>query len=159
MSKNTKNKNIKIIINNKHAQYNMFISKELEAGLSLKGWEVKSLRQKKVNISRSYITIKNNSAFLVGASFQPIVARNNVHVFYDQMRPRQLLLNKYELNSLIGYLKINGITIIISRLYWKNAYAKAKIGIAKGKTKHDKRLNIKKREWNIKKTRLLKIKT
>ncbi|AFA40978.1 trans-translation protein [Wigglesworthia glossinidia endosymbiont of Glossina morsitans morsitans (Yale colony)] len=157
MLKNIKKNNIKIIVNNKYVQYNMFISKELEAGIALQGWEVKAIRKKKVNISKSYITIKNNSAYLIGALFQPIVACHP-HLVYDQMRSRQLLLKKSELNSLIGYSKINGFTIVVCCLYWKNSYIKAKIGVAKGKTKHDKRLNIKNKEWKIKKMRLLKIK-
>ncbi|BAC24258.1 smpB [Wigglesworthia glossinidia endosymbiont of Glossina brevipalpis] len=155
MKKKNTEKNFLIISRNKRAKYNTYIKKEMEAGLSLKGWEVKSLRSNNISISTSYVTLKSSSAYLTGAVFQSNT-NNNMNFIYEKERNIQLLLHKHEINSLFGYVKIKGYSIVVISLYWKYHKAKLKIGIAKGKKKIDKRLEIKKREWEIKKSRLFK---
>lgn len=144
-----------IIAQNKHAYHKYSVIREFETGLSLQGWEVKSIRAGKVNISDSYVIIKNSEAYLFGATIQPLIVASS-HVNYDPIRIRRLLLNKYELDSLYGRVHYDGYTIIALSLYWKNTWIKTKIGIAKGKKKYDQRINIKEREWQLDKSRILK---
>lgn len=140
---------------NKRARFDYFIEQELEAGLALQGWEVKALRAGKANISESYILLQRGEAFLFGATFQPLLAASS-HVICDAQRNRKLLLNQRELNTLYGCVKREGYTVVALALYWKNAWCKLKIGIAKGKKQHDKRESIKAREWQIDKARIMK---
>lgn len=140
---------------NKRARHEYFIEEEIEAGLSLQGWEVKSLRAGKANISDSYVVFKNGSAWLFGATFTPLSVASS-HVVCDPMRTRQLLLNQRELDALFGKVNRDGYTVVALSLYWKNAWAKVKIGVAKGKKMHDKRADIKDREWQVSKERIMK---
>ncbi|MGL9769753.1 MAG: SsrA-binding protein SmpB [Sodalis sp. (in: enterobacteria)] len=143
------------IAQNKRAKHEYVIEKEFEAGLSLQGWEVKSLRAGKVNISNSYVLLKDSEAYLFGADFQPLTLAS-LHVVCNPIRTRKLLFNKSELNSLFSYVNREGYTIIALSLYWKKAWVKVKIGIAKGKKEYDKRTNIKEREWQLDKARIMK---
>ncbi|MXP67235.1 SsrA-binding protein SmpB [Pantoea sp. Aalb] len=154
IKKNIKN-NCNTITINKRARHEYFIEKEFEAGIELKGWEVKSCRAGKANISDSYIFICNNEAYLFNSTFQPL-SYTNSYVACDPSRNRKLLLNKCELNILNKKVNIKGYTIIALSFYWSNAWAKIKIGIARGKKEYDKRVHIKNREWNIDKARLIK---
>ena len=144
-----------IIAHNKRAQYDYFIEDKMDAGLVLEGWEVKSLRAKKVNISNSYILLRNNQAYLFGANFQPLTFAST-HIVCNQIRDRKLLLNKHELNVLNGCINRKRYTIIAISLYWKKTWCKLKIGVARGKKDHDKRHDIKYREWQIDKSRIVK---
>lgn len=146
--------NSSIIAQNKSAYFKYFIKNEIEAGISLHGWEVKSIRAGKVNINDSYVLLKNNEAFLLGSVFQPIIVTS--HIIYDYMRTRKLLLNKKELYYLSILINRKGYTLVAISLYWKNAWIKIKIGVAKGKKIYDKRLDIKEREWKIKKNSIIK---
>lgn len=141
------------IISNKQVLYKYFVEKTFEAGICLKGWEVKSLRQKKINISNSYVILKNGSAYLFGVKFQPIITTFKHNCNEEN---QQLLLKKKELNTLYGFNKKKGYTIVLISLFWKKVWAKAKIGIAKGKKSYDHREEIKQKEWNLKKSRILK---
>ena len=143
------------IAQNKRARHEYFIEEEFEAGLALQGWEVKSLRAGKANISDSYVLLKDGEAFLFGATFQPLMAASS-HVVCDPMRTRKLLLNKREINSLFGRVNREGYTVVALSLYWKNAWTKVKIGVAKGKKDFDKRDDIKTREWQVDKARIMK---
>ncbi|CUX96358.1 SsrA-binding protein [Candidatus Gullanella endobia] len=143
------------IAQNKHAKYEYFIKKEFEAGVSLQGWEVKTLRAGKVNISNSYITLKNGEAYLFGATFQPLMTAPS-YIIYEPMRTRKLLLNKRELDSLFDYVNREGYTVVPLLLYWKKSWVKIKICVAKGKKRFDKRVNIKEREWLLNKARIIK---
>ncbi|BGI51195.1 MAG: SsrA-binding protein SmpB [Arsenophonus endosymbiont of Ceratovacuna japonica] len=143
------------IILNKKAYHEYFISEEIEAGIVLKGWEVKSLRVGKVNISNSYILLKKSEAYFFGATIIPLNTKF-YHTSNDSIRTRKLLLNKFELVSLFGKINRKGYTIITLSLYWKKAWCKVKIGIAKGKKDHDKRHLIKDREWKLDKDRIMK---
>lgn len=140
---------------NKRARHEYFIEEEFETGLSLQGWEVKSLRAGKANISDSYILLRDGEAFLFGSTFQPLSVASS-HIVCDPTRSRKLLLKKRELDTLIGKANRDGYTIVALSMYWKNAWAKLKIGLAKGKKEHDKRDDIKDREWKLDKARIMK---
>ncbi|CAM3930424.1 SsrA-binding protein SmpB [Avibacterium gallinarum] len=140
---------------NKRARHEYFIEDEIEAGLSLQGWEVKSMRAGKANISDSYIIFKNGEAYLFGATIQPLSVAST-HIVCDPTRTRKLLLKQRELASLFGKANRDGFTIIALSLYWKGPWAKIKIGVAKGKKQHDKRDDIKDREWKVAKDRIMK---
>ena len=114
---------------NKRARHDYFIEDEIEAGLELQGWEVKSMRAGKANISDSYVIFKNGEDFLFGASIQPLNVAST-HIVCDPTRTRKLLLNKRELASLFGKANRDGFTIVALSLYWKSAWAKVKIGLA-----------------------------
>ena len=135
---------------NKRARHDYFIEDEIEAGLELQGWEVKSMRAGKANLSDSYVIFKNGEAFLFGASIA------STHVVCDPTRTRKLLLKQRELDSLFGKANRDGFTLIALSLYWKGAWAKVKIGLAKGKKQQDKREDIKEREWKVAKERIMK---
>ncbi|WP_454901411.1 SsrA-binding protein SmpB [Aggregatibacter sp.] len=140
---------------NKRARHDYFIEDEIEAGLELQGWEVKSMRAGKVNISDSYVIFKNGEAFLFGSMIQPLSVAST-HIVCDLSRTRKLLLKQRELDSLFGKTNRDGFTLIALSLYWKGAWAKIKIGLAKGKKQHDKRDDIKEREWRVAKDRIMK---
>lgn len=140
---------------NKRARHDYFIEDEIEAGLELQGWEVKSIRAGKVNISDSYVIFKNGEAFLFGSMIQPLSVAST-HIVCDPSRTRKLLLKQRELDSLFGKTNRDGFTLIALSLYWKGAWAKIKIGLAKGRKQHDKRDDIKEREWRVAKDRIMK---
>ena len=143
------------IVLNKRARHDYFIEDEIEAGLELQGWEVKSMRAGKVNISDSYVIFKNGEAFFFGSMIQPLSVAST-HIVCDPSRTRKLLLKQRELDSLFGKTNRDGFTLIALSLYWKGAWAKIKIGLAKGKKQHDKRDDIKEREWRVAKDRIMK---
>lgn len=143
------------IAQNKRARHEYFIEEEFEAGLALQGWEVKSLRAGKANISDSYVILKDGEAFLFGSNFIPLSVASS-HVVCDQTRTRKLLLNRRELDKLYGHINRGGYTVIALSMYWKNAWCKVKIGVAKGKQQHDKRTDLKEREWQLDKARIMK---
>lgn len=140
---------------NKRARHEYFIDDEIEAGLELQGWEVKALRAGKANIGDSYVIFRDNEAFLFGANFTPLSVAST-HIVCDPTRTRKLLLSRRELDSLFGKVNREGYTIVATALYWKGAWAKVKIGLAKGKKLHDKRADIKDREWQVTKNRIMK---
>ncbi|HCH7935597.1 MULTISPECIES: SsrA-binding protein SmpB [Providencia] len=140
---------------NKRARHEYSIEEEFEAGLSLQGWEVKSLRAGKANIGDSYVLLRNGEAYLFGANFTPLTVASS-HVVCDPTRSRKLLLNQRELDTLYGKVNREGYTVIALSLYWKNAWCKVKIGVARGKKAHDKRSDIKDREWQLDKARIMK---
>lgn len=140
---------------NKRARHEYFIEDEIEAGLALQGWEVKSLRAGKANISDSYVIMRDGEAYLFGATITPLNVASS-HVVCDPTRTRKLLLKQRELDSLYGQINRDGYTVVALSLYWKNAWCKIKIGVAKGKKDHDKRDTIKDREWKLDKARIMK---
>lgn len=143
------------IVFNRKASFDYFIEEQYEAGLVLEGWEVKSLRAGKINLSDSHVIIKNSEAFLLGAQIQPLITAST-HTIPDPIRTRKLLLNKKELNQLIGSVERQGYTIVPLSLYWKKNKIKIKIALAKGKKEHDKRDTIKDREWQRDRSRIMK---
>jgi len=140
---------------NKRATHDFFIEERFEAGISLQGWEVKSLRQGKLQIKESYITIKEGEAFLFGAHIIPLTTAST-HIHPDPTRTRKLLLHRSELNKLIGLVERKGYALIPTAMYWKKGMAKLEIGLAKGKKQHDKRASEKDRDWKREKERLFK---
>jgi len=141
---------------NKRARYEYFIEETYDAGLSLQGWEVKSFRAGRAQISEAYVLVKDSEAWLFGAHVAPLPT-TSTHVVADPTRTRKLLLNRSELNRLIGAVERRGYTLIPLKLYWKNGKAKLEIGLAKGKKAHDKRATEKDRDWSREKSRLLKV--
>jgi SsrA-binding protein len=141
---------------NKKAKHEYFIEDRFEAGLSLEGWEVKSLRAGKINLTEGYITVKNGEAFLFGATISPLPTAST-HIKPDSMRTRKLLLHREELNRLIGQVERKGYTLVPTAMYWKRGRAKLEIGLAKGKKLHDKRADSKERDWQREKQRNFKL--
>lgn len=145
-----------VIAQNKKARFDYFIEQEFEAGLSLEGWEVKSLRQGKVQINESYILLKNNEAWLFGALITPLISTSS-HVKADPLRLRKLLMHRREIDRLLGAVDQKGLTLVPLNLHWKQGKVKLSLGLAKGKKQHDKRATEKEREWNRDKQRLMKM--
>lgn len=140
---------------NKKARFEFEILEDFEAGVVLEGWEVKSLRAGRVNISDSHVIIKRGEAFLLGAQIQPLMTAST-HIAPDVTRTRKLLLHRKELSTLIGSVERKGFTIVPLSLYWKNNRVKIKIALARGKKTHDKREASKQRDWQREKARVLK---
>lgn len=143
------------IAQNKKARHDYFIEESVEAGLSLQGWEVKSLRAGKANIAEAYVHLKDGEAVLIGATITPLSAAST-HVVADPTRTRKLLMNRRELDRLFGRVNREGYTLIPISLYWKKSWAKLEIGVGKGKKQQDKRSDIKDREWSRQKERMMK---
>ncbi len=140
---------------NKKARHEYFVEDRLEAGLSLQGWEVKGLRAGHVQLTESYIVIKNGEAWLFGFHIAPLTSAST-HVTPDPTRSRKLLLHRHELDKLIGAVERKGYTLVPLALYWKRGRAKLEIALARGKQQHDKRSTEKNRDWDRQKQRILR---
>lgn len=138
---------------NKRARHDYFIEEKFEAGLSLKGWEVKSMRAGRMTIVESYITFKNGEAFLFGAQVQPLLSAST-HVVPEATRTRKLLLNRREIEKLLGAINQKGYSCVPLACYWKGPNAKLEIALVKGKQLHDKRATEKDRDWQRDKARI-----
>jgi|TARA_B100001079_G_scaffold112976_1_gene97164 SsrA-binding protein len=150
MKQRTKN-GLKIISNNRKARFNYFFNEFYEAGIVLKGSEVKSLREGKANISESYAIDNAGEIFLLNSHIPSY--KESSYNNHDPRRNRKLLLNSREIKKLIGRVNQEGFTLIPTKLYFKKGKAKIEIAVAKGKKHHDKRQTIKKRDWNREKAR------
>ncbi|GAA0816969.1 SsrA-binding protein SmpB [Colwellia sp. D2M02] len=153
--KKSKSSNSNTIALNKKARHNYTLSDKFEGGMSLQGWEIKSIRSGKVNISDCYVHIQGREAFLVGAEISPLIS-SSTHVVCDPVRPRKLLLNRRELDKLIGAVERNGYSLIATAMYWKKCWVKLEFYLGKGKKDHDKRADIKDREWKVEQGRMMK---
>jgi SsrA-binding protein len=142
------------VAENRKARYDYFIEEQYEAGLALEGWEVKSLRAGRLQLSESYVVIKDGQAWLLGANISPLPTAST-HIHPDPTRTRRLLLHRAELNKLIGAVERKGYTLVPLSVYWKRGLAKLGVGLAKGKKQHDKRATEKERDWQREKQRLL----
>lgn len=140
---------------NRRARHDYHLEERFEAGLALEGWEVKSLREGKVQLVDSYVLIKNGEAWLFGASITPL-ASASTHVVADPQRSRKLLLHAREIAQIHEATQQKGYTCIATALYWKGHRVKCELALAKGKKQHDKRATEKAREWNRQKERLLR---
>ncbi|HET7587457.1 MAG TPA: SsrA-binding protein SmpB [Gammaproteobacteria bacterium] len=140
---------------NKKARHDYFIEESTEAGLALEGWEVKSLRAAKGQLTEAYVLVKDGEAYLLGAHITPLPTAST-HIQPDPSRTRKLLLHRRELDHLIGAVERKGYTLVPLALYWKRGRAKLEVGLAKGKKQHDKRATEKARDWQRQKQRLLK---
>ena len=150
-----KNKNgLKIISNNRKARFNYFFKEFFEAGIVLMGSEVKSLRDGKANISESYAFDVGGEIFLINSHIPSY--KESSYNNHDPKRNRKLLLNKREINKLIGRVTREGFTLIPTKLYFKKGKAKVEIAVAKGKKQYDKRKVKKTRDWNREKERFFR---
>ena len=145
---------LKIICNNRKAKFNYFFNEFFEAGIALKGSEVKSLRDGKANISEAYAIDEQGEIFLLNSHIPSY--KESSYNNHDPKRNRKLLLNKREINKLIGKVNREGYTLIPTKLYFKKGKAKVEIAVAKGKRQYDKRQVKKKSDWNREKARLFR---
>ena len=148
------NNGLKIICLNRKASFNYFFEDLLEAGIVLKGSEIKSIREGKVNIADSYAVEKNGELMLMNshiASYKQASYTN-----HKPLDNRKLLLNKKEINKLIGKIQREGLTIVPTKMYFKKGKAKIELAIAKGKRQFDKRATKKNRDWNRAKARYIR---
>jgi len=150
MNQKTKS-GLKIISNNRKARFNYFFKEFFEAGIVLKGSEVKSLRDGKVNISESYAFDEQGELYLVNSHIPSY--KESSYNNHDPKRNRKLLLNKREINKLIGRINREGYTLIPTKLYFRKGKAKVEIAVAKGKKQYDKRHTKKKRDWDRERAR------
>ncbi|WP_348733526.1 SsrA-binding protein SmpB [Rheinheimera texasensis] len=140
---------------NRKARHEYSLEDRFEGGMALQGWEIKSIRQGKANIADSYVIIKDGEAYLFGAVIQPLNSASS-HVVCDPERSRKLLLNKREINKLIGAKERDGYTMVATAMYWKGPWVKLEFYLAKGKREFDKRDDIKDRDWSREKERMMK---
>lgn len=155
MSKKKAKNNDNTIARNKRASFDYHLEETFEAGLALSGWEVKSLRMGKVQLTDSYVLMKDGEAFLLGANITPLDTVST-HFVTDPTRTRKLLLKKKELAKILAATSAKGMTCVCTALYWKGHLVKAKIALAKGKQTHDKRDTQKDRDWNRQKQRVIR---
>jgi SsrA-binding protein len=140
---------------NRRARFDYFIEERLEAGLVLEGWEVKSLRQGRANVAEAYVVLRRGEAWLIGAHITPL-NQASTHIHPDSIRTRKLLLQRRQLAELIGKVERAGYTLVPLDLHWTRGRAKLAVGLAKGKKQHDKRADIKERDWQRQKGRLMR---
>jgi SsrA-binding protein len=145
----------KTIALNKRARFEYHIDERIEAGLSLEGWEVKSLRESRVQFADSYLLLKDNEAFLFGCRIDPLQTVST-HITPDPTRTRKLLLHRREIDRITGLVERKGFTVIPTAMYWSHSKVKVEIGVARGKKAHDKRHDQKERDWERQKARIMK---
>lgn len=144
------------IAQNKRARFDYHLEETIEAGLQLQGWEVKSLRAGKAQLTDSYVIFKDGEAWLLGAQIQPLPTAST-HFVVDPTRTRKLLLKDREIARLQAATEQKGYTIVATELYWKGHLVKCRIALAKGKKLHDKRATEKERDWSREKQRVMKV--
>jgi len=133
------------IADNKKAMFNYHIEERFEAGIVLEGWEVKSVREGKVQLTDGYVVIRNGEVFIIGCQINPLGTASS-HVTPDKVRTKKLLMHKAEIKRLMGKVEQKGFTLVPLNMHWKAGKVKCEIGLAKGKGEHDKRDTIKDRE-------------
>lgn len=143
------------IIDNRKATHDYFIEDRYEAGLVLQGWEVKAIRDGRVQLKESYVIVRDGELFLLGMHVSPLPTAST-HIHPDAMRTRKLLLKAEEISKLIGKVEQRGYTLVPLNLHYKNGRIKLEIGLAKGKKQHDKRETEKERDWQREQQRLLR---
>lgn len=145
---------IKIIASNKKAYHDYFIEETFEAGLVLQGTEVKSLRLGQVNIKESFCRIRNGEVFINNMNISPYEQGNREN--HDPTRMRKLLLHHIEIDKLIRYTEQKGLSLLPTKIYFKNSLVKLEIGVGRGKKLHDKRETLKRKEANREMDRAIK---
>jgi SsrA-binding protein len=133
------------IADNKKAAFNYFFEERFEAGIVLEGWEVKSLREGKVQLTDGYVVVRAGELFIIGLQIHPLHTASS-HISPDKVRTKKLLLHKEQIKRLIGKVEQKGYTLVPINLHWKSGKVKCEIALAKGKAEHDKRDTIKDRE-------------
>ena len=151
--KERKKSGIKIVCNNRKASFNYFLQEFIEAGIVLKGSEVKSLREGKGSIADSYAIDNNGEIFLINSHIP--LYRQSSYNNHNPKSERKLLLKRKEINKLIGRINQEGLTIVPTKMYFFKGKVKVEIAVAKGKKLYDKRQVKKTRDWNREKARLL----
>ena len=146
------------IADNKTAAYNYFFEERFEAGLVLEGWEVKSLREGKVQLTDGYVVIRDGEMFIVGLQINPLRSAST-HTTPDSIRTKKLLLHKEQIRRLTGKIEQKGYTLVPINLHWKAGKVKCEVALAKGKAEHDKRDVIKDREGKREVERAMKSRT
>jgi SsrA-binding protein len=162
MSKNKNDKNSgtegqKTIALNKRARHEYHLEARYEAGVSLQGWELKAIRAGRMNMGDSYAVIRGGEIFWFGAQIVPLISAST-HVITDERRTRKLLLNRNEIDKLVGKVERDGYTLIPTAVYWKTNKVKLELALAKGKQSHDKRQTEKDRDWQREKQRAMRAK-
>jgi len=152
---NSKKTGRKTIAVNKRARFEYHIEERLEAGIALEGWEVKAMREGRVQFADSYVLLKDNEAFLFGCRVNPLPT-TSTHITPDPVRTRKLLLHRREVDGLFVAVDRRGYTVIPTAMYWSRGKVKVEIGLAKGKRQHDKRKVVKDRDWERQKGRIMK---
>ena len=140
---------------NKRARHEYFIEDEYEAGLALQGWEVKSIRAGRANLTDGYAYIEDGQLYLIGAQITPLI-QASTHVLANDRRTRKLLLHRHEIDKLIGRVQRDGYTLVPTAMYWSGNKVKLEIALAKGKKEHDKRDTEKERDWQREKQRTMR---
>ena len=153
MNKKT-NPGLKIICLNRKASFNYFFEDLFEAGIVLRGSEIKSVRNGKVNIAESYAVEKGGEIVLINSHISPY--KQASYSNHNPTDDRKLLLNKKEINKLIGKMQRDGFTLVPTKMYFKKGKAKIELAVAKGKKQYDKRATIKSRDWNREKARYIR---
>jgi SsrA-binding protein len=143
------------IAQNKKARFDYFIEDRIEGGLALQGWEVKSMRAGKAQLTDSYVILREGEAWLLNSHVTPL---NTVSTHYvaEPKRVRKVLLNRREIDRLTGLVERKGYTLVALELYWSKNHVKVAVGLAKGKKQHDKRATEKDRDWQRDKAHALK---
>ena len=149
-----KNTGIKIVCNNRKARFNYFFQELIEAGIVLKGSEVKSLRDGKANITDAYATDNRGEIYLINSHISSY--KQASYSNHNPTDERKLLFNKKEINKLAGKINAEGFTLVPTKMYFKKGKAKLEIAVAKGKKQYDKRQAIKRRDWNRDKARYIR---
>lgn len=143
------------IIENRKAFHDYFIEERFEAGLSLQGWEVKSIRAGRSQLKEAYVVVRGSEVFLIGAHISPM-ASASTHITTDPVRTRKLLLHAEEIRKLIGKVERAGYTLVPINLHFNKSRIKLEIGLAKGKKQYDKREDEKKKDWQREQQRILR---
>jgi len=145
----------KTIAVNKRARFEYHIEDRLEAGIALEGWEVKALREGRVQFADSYVLLKDNEAYLFGCQINPL-STVSTHITPDKVRTRKLLLHRRQLDALFAAVDRKGYTVVPTAMYWSHGKVKVEVGMARGKKQHDKRKAEKDRDWERQKGRIMK---
>lgn len=155
MSKPDDRKPSRTIAVNRKARHDYFIEETFEAGLALAGWEVKSLRAGRAQLTEAYVYLRGGEAWLLGAHITPLVTAST-HVNADPTRTRKLLMHRQQIDRLIGAVERKGYALVPLDLHWTHGRAKLSVGLAKGKKQYDKRATKKEQDWQRQKARILK---
>ena len=143
------------IVQNKKAKFDYFILESFESGLVLQGWELKSIRAGKIQLSDTYVIFRQEQALLLGAVITPLLSCST-HIQPDPDRTRVLLLHKKQIGKLMGQVQQKGYSVVPLSLYWSRGKVKCNLALVQGKHSRDMRRTIKDREWNIRKQRILR---
>ena len=143
------------IVDNRRARFEYHLEEEYEAGMVLEGWEVKAIRSGQVQLTGSYVVVRDGELFLIGCQINPLRTAST-HVRPEAQRSKKLLLAKQEIRRLIGKTEQKGYTLVPLNLHYRGGRVKCQFALGKGKALHDKREDVKKREWEKEKGRLMR---